>query len=138
MVLLDLGKRINGALASLAHRPKIDEEALEGVLKEICRALLESDVNVRLVQDLRKNIRSVIDFDELAKSPAASQRKLIQKAVFEELVSLVNPGVEPWTPSKGKSNIVMFVGLQGSGKTTSCTKVRHLLCFLFISCEISK
>ncbi len=36
---------------------------------------------------------------------------------------LIDPGVPAWTPSKGKPNVVMFVGLQGSGKTTTCTKV---------------
>lgn len=37
---------------------------------------------------------------------------------------LVDPGVKAWTPTKGKNNVIMFVGLQGSGKTTTCTKVR--------------
>ncbi|KAJ1674675.1 Signal recognition particle, partial [Spiromyces aspiralis] len=42
--------------------------------------------------------------------------------VFEELCRLVDPGVEAWKPTKGKSNVIMFVGLQGNGKTTTCTK----------------
>ena len=40
---------------------------------------------------------------------------------------LIDPGVKAWTPTKGKSNVIMFVGLQGSGKTTTCTKV-SILC----------
>lgn len=36
---------------------------------------------------------------------------------------LVDPGVKAWTPTKGKNNVIMFVGLQGSGKTTTCSKV---------------
>lgn len=51
--------------------------------------------------------------------------QLVQ-AVFDELVALVDPGEDarqPFTPKKGQTNVVMFVGLQGSGKTTSCTKV---------------
>ncbi len=36
---------------------------------------------------------------------------------------LLDPGVKPWQPTKGKPNIIMFVGLQGSGKTTTCSKV---------------
>lgn len=39
------------------------------------------------------------------------------------LSQLVDPGVKAWQPSKGKNNVIMFVGLQGSGKTTTCTKV---------------
>lgn len=42
---------------------------------------------------------------------------------MDELTSLVDPGVEAWKPKKGKANVIMFVGLQGSGKTTTCTKV---------------
>jgi len=39
------------------------------------------------------------------------------------LLQLVDPGVKAWTPTKGKNNVIMFVGLQGSGKTTTCSKV---------------
>ena len=38
-------------------------------------------------------------------------------------LQLVDPGVKAWQPTKGKCNVIMFVGLQGSGKTTTCTKV---------------
>lgn len=37
---------------------------------------------------------------------------------------LVDPGVKAWNPTKGKQNVIMFVGLQGSGKTTTCSKVQ--------------
>lgn len=39
------------------------------------------------------------------------------------VLQLVDPGVKAWTPTKGKNNVIMFVGLQGSGKTTTCSKV---------------
>lgn len=42
---------------------------------------------------------------------------------LKELLKLVDPGVTPYAPVKGKQNVIMFVGLQGSGKTTTCTKV---------------
>ncbi|KAJ2891008.1 Signal recognition particle, partial [Coemansia aciculifera] len=70
---------------------------------------------------LRVNVKKRVNMDELASS--TNKRKVIQNSVFDELCSLVDPGVEPWQPRKGKQNIVMFVGLQGSGKTTSCTKL---------------
>lgn len=93
------------------------------MLKEICAALLEGDVNIRLVKQLRENVRSVIDFDEMA--AGLNKRKMIQSAVFKELVKLVDPGVKPWSPTKGRNNVIMFVGLQGSGKTTTCTKLAY-------------
>ena len=53
------------------------------------------------------------------------KRKLIQQAVFGELVKLVDPGVKSYVPVKGRSNVIMMVGLQGSGKTTTCTKLAY-------------
>lgn len=55
-----------------------------------------------------------------------NKRRLIQRAVFTELLKLVDPGVAPYQPVKGRPNVVMFVGLQGAGKTTTCTKVREM------------
>lgn len=45
------------------------------------------------------------------------------KTVFDELVALVDPGVEPYKPKKNHANVIMAVGLQGNGKTTTCTKL---------------
>ncbi len=67
--------------------------------------------------------RAAIDFDEMASG--LNKRKIIQSTVFNELCSLIDPGVPVWQPQKGRSNVIMFVGLQGSGKTTTCTKVRE-------------
>jgi signal recognition particle subunit SRP54 len=49
-------------------------------------------------------------------------RKLIQKAVLEEITKMLDSENEAFRPVKNKHNIIMFVGLQGSGKTTTCTK----------------
>ncbi|CAD6237700.1 GSCOCG00008308001-RA-CDS [Cotesia congregata] len=93
------------------------------MLKEICAALLEADVNIRLVKKLRENVRSVIDFDDMA--GGLNKRRMIQSAVFKELVKLIDPGVKAYQPVKGRPNIIMFVGLQGAGKTTTCTKLAY-------------
>ena len=69
----------------------------------------------------------MIDFEEMA--GGLNKRVIIKRAVFTELCKLVDPGVKPWNPVKGKQNIIMFVGLQGSGKTTTCTKVSSLSCW---------
>lgn len=123
MVLADLGRKITSALRSLSNATIINEEVLNSMLKEICSALLEADVNVRLVKQLRENVRSVIDFEEMA--GGLNKRRMIQSSVFKELVKLVDPGVKAWQPVKGKPNVIMFVGLQGSGKTTTCTKLAY-------------
>lgn len=123
MVLADLGRKITTALRSLGNATIINKEVLDGLLKDICTALLEADVNIRMVKQLRENVRSVIDFDEMA--AGLNKRRMIQMAVFKELVKLVDPNVKAWQPIKGRTNIVMFVGLQGSGKTTTCTKMAY-------------
>ncbi|GAB6021717.1 Signal recognition particle [Chamberlinius hualienensis] len=123
MVLADLGRKITSALRSLSNATVINEEVLNSMLKEICKALLESDVNIRLVKQLRENVRSVINFDEMA--AGLNKRRMIQSAVFQELIKLVDPGVKAWQPAKAKPNVIMFVGLQGSGKTTTCTKLAY-------------
>lgn len=105
------------------------------MIKEIASALLEADVNVRLVQQLRKSIKATVNFKELP--PAVNKKRLIQKAVFDELVNLVNPHSEPFKPKKGRSNVIMFVGLQGAGKTTTCTKLaRHYQARGFKACLV--
>lgn len=123
MVLTDLGAKITGAFRKLNSAPIIDDELLDEVLKEIAAALLHADVNVRYVSELRSNVKKRV----LLESDACgvNKRKLIQKAVVEELVRLVSADKKPYAFKKGQCNIIMFVGLQGSGKTTTCTKYAH-------------
>ena len=56
------------------------------MLKDVCTALLESDVNIRLVKKLRENVRSVIDFDDMG--AGLNKRRMIQTAVFKELIKV--------------------------------------------------
>lgn len=93
------------------------------MLKEICAALLEADVNVKLVNNVRKSIKHTVSVSSLPASATGAKKRLIQKTVHDELVSLVDPHADAFKPKKGRSNIIMFVGLQGSGKTTTCTKL---------------
>jgi signal recognition particle subunit SRP54 len=57
MVLADLGRRIQTAISNLGRAAVINEDQLNEMLKEVCKALIESDVNVALVDKLRENIR---------------------------------------------------------------------------------
>eukprot|EP00158_Paraphelidium_tribonemae_P004587 Partr_v1_DN26849_c0_g2_i3_m40215 putative Signal recognition particle len=123
MVLNELGKKINSAFQSLTRAPVIDADVLDSLLRDVCKALLESDVNVRLVQSLRKNVKASVDLEKLA--VGLNKKRIIQKAVFDELCRLVDPGTPAFTPKRGQPNVIMFVGLQGSGKTTSCSKFAY-------------
>lgn len=123
MVLADLGQKITSALRSLGNATIINQEVLDSLLDQIVRALISADVNIGLVKTLRDNVKQVIDFEEMPQG--LNKRRMIQMVVFQELVKLVDPGVKPWTPVKKKSNVIMFVGLQGAGKTTTCTKMAY-------------
>ncbi|KAA1471107.1 signal recognition particle protein [Dentipellis sp. KUC8613] len=126
MVLADLGRKLNAALSSLNRAPVIDDKVLDALLKEVCAALLESDVNVKLVSQLRQKVKAKVKatFESAGDKVKETNRKnVVQKAIFDELVNLVDPGVEPYKPRKGHPNVIMAVGLQGNGKTTTCTKL---------------
>lgn len=93
MVLQDLGRRINAAVSDLTRSPTLDEkvciqntlwqlqpnevQAFDGMIKEICAALLEADVNVKLVGNLRKSIKNSVNFKDLASG--VNKKRLIQK-----------------------------------------------------------
>ncbi|KAG2436546.1 hypothetical protein HYH02_011483 [Chlamydomonas schloesseri] len=127
MVLQELGSRISKAVATLAASSVIDEKVLDALLKEICTALLQSDVNVKQVANLRNGVKKRVNIQELA--AGLNKQRVIEKAVFDELCDMLDSGVDPkkleLKKEKGKQQVVMFVGLQGSGKTTTCTKYAY-------------
>ena len=120
MVLAELGGSISRAIQNMTNATIVDETVLNGCLNEISRALLNADVQFKMVRELQTNIKKIVNFKELA--AGHNKRKIIQQAIFNELCRLLDPGKPAYTPDKKKASIVMFVGLQGSGKTTSCAK----------------
>ena len=115
------------ALRKLGEHTVVDEEVMDACLKEVTKALLQADVNVQYVVQMKKNIVKQVNIQELA--AGLNARKLLEKAVFNELVNMLEGGEtevkEKFVPKKGKPNVVMFVGLQGCGKTTTCTKYAY-------------
>uniref|UniRef100_A0ACD5VUV3 Uncharacterized protein n=1 Tax=Avena sativa TaxID=4498 RepID=A0ACD5VUV3_AVESA len=123
MVLAQLGGSISRALAQMSNATVVDEKILSDCLNEITRALLQADVRFQMVRDVQANIRRAVSLETHA--AGTDKRRVIQKAVFTELCNMLDPGKPPFLPKKGKPCVVMFVGLQGSGKTTTCTKYAH-------------
>jgi len=122
MVLAELGKKLSGALRNLQSAPIVDEKVLKQVLNEITMALLQSDVNFKYVKKLKDSITTQF---KLHQDSGANLRKMILTCVAQELTSMLSVDKPPFKPKKGKPNVVMFVGLQGSGKTTTCAKYAH-------------
>ena len=73
---------------------------------------------------MRESIKNNVDVEALA--GGLNKRKMLEQAVCNELCSMLDPGKEPYTPKKKQANVIMFVGLQGCGKTTTCTKYAYL------------
>jgi signal recognition particle subunit SRP54 len=111
MVLAQLGTSISGALARMSKATVVDEKVLGECLKEITRALLQSDVRFETVRDVQANIKKIVSLDTLA--AGTNKRRIIQQAVFSELCRMLDPGKPAFVPKKGKPSVVMFVGLQG-------------------------
>jgi len=122
MVLHELGLKLAGALSKLNQTSSVDDELINGVVKEIVGALLAADVNVKLVGQLRKQVTDRI---KLEGAEGVNMGRLVERAVIESLVGLLDPGHEPFKMKKGKPSVVMFVGLQGAGKTTTVGKYAH-------------
>ncbi|PPD76366.1 hypothetical protein GOBAR_DD26713 [Gossypium barbadense] len=111
MVLAQLGGSISRAIQQMSNATIIDEKVLNECLNEITRALLQSDVQFKLVRDMQTNIKKIVNLDDLA--AGHNKRKIIQQAIFNELCKMLDPGKPAFTPKKGKTSVVMFVGLQG-------------------------
>lgn len=77
MVLAELGQRISHALATLSAAPVIDEAMLDACLKEISTALLQADVNVRLVMAMRNNVKKRVNVEEMGQG--LNKQKVIEK-----------------------------------------------------------
>lgn len=122
MVLEKLGKAIHGALQKLARSPHVDERAVKDLVREIQRALLQGDVNVELVLSLTKKIEKRALEEKLP--PGLDRRAHVVKVVYDELSEFLGKPAE-LKMEPGKSRVLLMVGLQGSGKTTSVAKLAH-------------
>lgn len=119
MVLEGLGKSLRDVLKKVAGVSKIDENTIKEISRDIQRALLQGDVNVKLVLQLTKELeRRAIN----EKPPAGmSVREHVIRIIYEELVKIL--GERKHLPLQ--SQTIMMVGLYGQGKTTHCGKLAH-------------
>lgn len=120
MVLAELGQRIGQALTKMSAKSMLGDDDVKELLNEIAQALLQADVNIVVVKKLMDSVKT--EFSIAKEGMGINKRKVLQNAVFSGLRKILDPGVKPYVPEKGRTNVVMFVGLQGAGKTTSCTK----------------
>ena len=120
----NLGDRLQNAMNKIKGYGKITEENISEVNREIRLALLEADVNYKVVKEFTNKVKEKALGEEVAKSLKPGEQFV--KIVKDELVELL--GKEKADLNlKGNPAILMLVGLQGSGKTTTIGKLANLL-----------
>lgn len=119
-----LAERIQSTLEKLGRKGRIDEETLQKGLREIKLALLEADVNYRVVSQFINDVKEKALGAEVVKGVNPAQQ--LVKIVYDELVEALG-GEESKLQLKSKPSVILLIGLQGSGKTTTAAKLANYL-----------
>ncbi len=122
MVLDKLGESLKGTLAKIAKSMFVSDKLINELVKDIQRALLQSDVNVKLVFNLTNQIKERVKSEDTPKG--ISKKEHLINIVYEELVVFLGKEKLELKVTKGKEPIrIMLVGLFGAGKTTTAGKL---------------
>ena len=134
-----MGDRLSSAIKNIRGMGRITEENISEAMREIRMALLEADVNYQVVKEFVNKVKEKALGMEVQKSLKPDE--LFIKIVKDELVELLG-GESAELNTDGKPAILMLVGLQGSGKTTTCGKLanflrkKHAKKPLLVACDI--
>jgi len=120
MALEHLGSSLYEALKKVFRASIVDEATVKELVRDIQRALLQADVNVKLVFDISKRIEERALKEKVP--PGISRREHVIKVVYEELTRFLGEKPVPIKMEPGKRKVIMLVGIQGSGKTTAAAK----------------
>ncbi|APU71185.1 signal recognition particle protein [Companilactobacillus crustorum] len=125
MAFEGLSERLQKVFSSLRGKGKLSDEDVRKVMREVRMALLEADVNFDVVKTFVKTVRERALGSEVMESLTPSQQVI--KIVDEELTNLMGQEAVPLNKSKHIPTIIMMVGLQGAGKTTTAGKLANRL-----------
>ena len=121
MAFEGLTERLQKAMEKLRRKPKVTEADLRETMREIRLALLEADVNFTVVKDFVKTVREKAAGAEVLKGLNSAQQ--IVKIVNDELTKLMGEEAVPLNKAAHIPTVIMMVGLQGAGKTTTAGKL---------------
>ena len=125
MAFESLSDKLTNIFKKIKGQARLTEANMESMLKEIRVALLEADVNYKVVKEFVNNVKEkALGQDVLGK---LNPGQMVVKIVHEELTILLGSDDSELHFQKGKPTIIMMVGLQGSGKTTTAGKLAHLM-----------
>ncbi len=116
-----LSDRLQGVFDKLRGKGKLTEADVDAALREVRLALLEADVNFKVVKNLQASIREKAVGSEVMESLTPAQH--VVKIVHDELVELLGGGQSKLQFAGAPPTVIMLVGLQGSGKTTHAAKL---------------
>lgn len=119
-----MGDRLNNAIKNIKGMGRITEENISDAIKEIRMALLEADVNYEVVKEFTKNVKEKALGLEVGNNLKPDE--LFIKLCKDELIRLLGEDYSPLAINN-KRTVIMLVGLQGSGKTTTCGKIANLV-----------
>ncbi|EXU60420.1 signal recognition particle protein [Mycoplasma mycoides] len=119
-----LSKRMQKSIEKNMKNSTLNEENIKETLKEIRLSLLEADVNIEAAKEIINNVKQKALGGYISEGASAHQQMI--KIVHEELVNILGKENAPLDINK-KPSVVMMVGLQGSGKTTTANKLAYLL-----------
>ncbi len=121
----ELSDKISGVFAKLRGRGVLTESDIKEGLREVRRVLLEADVNFQLTREFLERVeKKAVGVTQLKTVQPAQQ---LVKIVYDELTAMLGERREPLKLSSVPPTVVMMVGLQGSGKTTSAAKLARKL-----------
>ncbi|MBQ2906076.1 MAG: signal recognition particle protein, partial [Peptococcaceae bacterium] len=120
-----LGDKLQDIFKRMKGQGKISEKDLKAVMREVKVALLEADVNYKVVKQFVDNVNSRAVGEEVMESLTPGQQ--VVKIVHDELTQLLGGTQSKLTISPKPPTVIMMVGLQGSGKTTTSGKLGRLL-----------
>lgn len=121
----NLSDRINNTIRKVRGRGRLTAQELDGVLREIKLSLLEADVHYKVTKSFVNKIREKAIGKEIEKS--LSPGEVISSIVYEEMVHILGEKNEALNFSGNPPFVIMVVGLQGSGKTTTTAKLARFL-----------
>jgi len=124
MAFESLGEKLNGIFKKLRGQGKLSENDVKTAMREIKLALLEADVNFKVVRDFIKTTTERAVGEQVLESLTPAQQVI--KIVHEELKSLMGGENAKISVSPAPPTVVMLCGLQGAGKTTHCAKLANM------------
>ncbi len=121
----NLSDKLQSIFSGLRGKGRLTEEDIDTAMREIRMALLEADVNFKVVKEFTKRTKERCLTAEVLDSLTPAQN--VVKIVLDELTALMGEKSKPLQLSSRIPNVIMLVGLQGSGKTTAAAKLAYLL-----------